>query len=72
MSAPRRSTKRSSIEGGARSGGATQPRPKTSDQKLGEALALTFPASDTPAQTQPVVHVGTKTTNGVRQIRVQR
>ena len=33
---------------------------KTSDQKLDEALALTFPASDPPAQTQSIVHVGVK------------
>jgi hypothetical protein len=66
--------KRSSTEGGARSGGAqpVQPRPKTSDQKLDEALALTFPASDPPAQTQPIVHVGAKTTNGARRIPTQR
>ena len=31
---------------------------KSSDQKLDEALAETFPASDPPAQTQPIVHVG--------------
>ena len=30
---------------------------ETSDQKLDEALALTFPASDPPAQTQPIVHI---------------
>ena len=29
---------------------------KTSDQKLDEALALTFP--DPPAQTQSIIHVG--------------
>jgi hypothetical protein len=37
--------------------------PSTSDQELDEALALTFPASDPPAQTQPIVHIGAKTTN---------
>lgn len=31
---------------------------ETGDQKLDEALALTFPASDPPAQTQAIVHVG--------------
>ena len=30
---------------------------ETSDQKLDEALALTFPASDPLAQTQSIVHV---------------
>jgi hypothetical protein len=34
------------------------------DQELDEALALTFPASDPPAQTQPIVHIRLKTTNG--------
>jgi hypothetical protein len=42
--------------------------PNPSDQQLDEALALTFPASDPPVQTQPIVHVGgkTTTTNGGR------
>ena len=30
---------------------------ETGDQKLDEALVLTFPASDPPAQTQSIVHV---------------
>jgi hypothetical protein len=47
-------------------------RTKTSDQKLDEALALTFPASDPPAQTQAVVHIGAKTTNGGQPPREQR
>ena len=43
-------------------GGAHERLPrktaKTSDQKLDEALAETFPASDPPSQTQAIVHVG--------------
>ena len=46
--------------------------PDTSDEMLDEALALTFPASDPPAQTQPIVHVGAKTTSALGKVRVQR
>ena len=59
MSAPTRSTRRSRPgRGGSKA--PDQQTAKTSDQKLDEALALTFPASDPPAQTQPIVHVGTQ------------
>jgi hypothetical protein len=37
-------------------------RPKTPDEKLDEALALTFPASDAVAPVQPITHVGSATT----------
>ena len=63
MSAPRRGRTRSPAEG--RTVRGEQPAVlMTSDQELDEALALTFPASDPPAQTQPIVHIGLKTTNG--------
>jgi hypothetical protein len=67
MSAPRGSTKRSPIDERF-----AQLVPNPSDQELDEALALTFPASDPPAQTQPIVHVGTKTTNGPQRSHPQR
>jgi hypothetical protein len=37
-------------------------RPKTSEDELDEALALTFPASDAVAPVQPITHVGSATT----------
>jgi hypothetical protein len=65
MSAPRRSKKRRPPEERTEVGGhPADPALETSDQELDEALALTFPASDPPAQTQAIVHVGLKTTNG--------
>jgi len=45
---------------------------KTSEQKLDEALALTFPASDPPVQTQPFVHVGIKTAERTKSGRDRR
>ncbi len=35
-------------------------RPLSSDEALDEALEQSFPASDPPAQTEPVTHVGAK------------
>jgi hypothetical protein len=43
--------------GGVRERPPHEP-PEKSEQKLDEALAETFPASDPPAQTQPIVHIG--------------
>ena len=37
-----------------------QHRPLSSDEALDEALEQSFPASDPPAQTEPVTHVGAK------------
>lgn len=37
---------------------AGRKRPKTPDEELDEALALTFPASDAVAPVQPITHVG--------------
>jgi hypothetical protein len=34
--------------------------PKTQDEKLDQALDQSFPASDPPARTDPIVHVGAK------------
>ena len=65
MSAPRRSKTRKPPE--ARTGSGSYPADPdlgTSDQELDDALEHTFPASDPPAQTQAIVHVGLKTTNG--------
>ena len=65
MSAPRRSRTRKPAETRTESGEyPADPVRETSDQELDEALALTFPASDPPVQTQAIVHVGLKTTNG--------
>lgn len=36
-----------------------QHRTRTAEETLDEALEETFPASDPPAPSQPVVHVGT-------------
>ena len=60
MWGPRRTMRRTRTEhetGGARERLPHQPA-KNRDQKLDEALAETFPASDPPVQTQPFVHVG--------------
>ena len=73
MSAPRRSRTRKPAEARTESGNdPAAPLPGTSDQELDEALAHTFPASDPPAQTQAIVHVGLKTTNGGLASRAQR
>ena len=65
MSAQKRSRTRKPAEGRAENGDhPAEPVLQTSDQELDEALAHTFPASDPPAQTQAIVHVGLKTTNG--------
>jgi len=37
-----------------------QHRTRTTEETLDEALEESFPASDPPAQSQPVVHVGAK------------
>jgi hypothetical protein len=37
-----------------------QHRPLSDDEALDEALEQSFPASDPPAQTEPVIHVGAK------------
>jgi hypothetical protein len=73
MSAPRRSRTRKPAEARTEAGdNPADPVHGTSDQELDEALALTFPASDPPAQTQAIVHVGLKTTNGGLAPRAQR
>jgi len=41
-------------------GAHKQDRPLSSDEALDEALEQSFPASDPPAQTEPVTHVGAK------------
>jgi hypothetical protein len=73
MSAPRKSRKRNPTE--RRTPAANDPAdavPITSDEELDDALEHTFPASDPPAQTQAIVHVGLKTTNGGKPPRAQR
>ena len=37
-----------------------QNRPRSAEETLDEALEESFPASDPPARSQPVVHVGAK------------
>lgn len=65
MLGPRRGRKRSPAEGRTERGEQhADPVLMIGDQELDEALALTFPASDPPAQTQPIVHIRLKTTNG--------
>ena len=65
MSASRRSRTKKPAEVRTEAGDhPANPVLSASDQELDEALALTFPASDPPAQTQAIVHVGLKTTNG--------
>ena len=41
-------------------GAHKQDGTQTSDEALDEALEQSFPASDPPAQTEPVTHVGAK------------
>jgi hypothetical protein len=41
-------------------GALKQDRTQSSDEALDEALEQSFPASDPPAQTEPVTHVGAK------------
>jgi hypothetical protein len=41
-------------------GAHTHPHTLTSDEALDDALEQSFPASDPPAQTEPVTHVGAK------------
>ena len=41
-----------------------QHRPRSTEETLDEALEESFPASDPPAQSQPVVHVGAKKPHG--------
>ena len=73
MSASRRNKKRRPPEVRTEGGDYTADSvPGRSDQELDEALAHTFPASDPPAQTQAIVHVGLKTTNGGPPSRGQR
>jgi hypothetical protein len=64
MSARRRGGKRRPPEGRTVGGDPADPILGASDHELDEALALTFPASDPPAQTQAIVHIGVRTTNG--------
>jgi len=40
--------------------------PKTADEKLDQALDQSFPASDPPVQTQPIVHVGVKASEPIK------
>jgi hypothetical protein len=39
---------------------AKKKTPKTPEDKLDDALEDTFPASDPPAQTEPITHLGAK------------
>jgi len=39
---------------------AKKKAPKTPEDKLDDALEDTFPASDPPAQTEPITHLGAK------------
>ena len=62
MSAARRKRKRNPPE----TGNVTSDVASASDLELDDALENTFPASDPPAQTQSIVHVGLRTTNDAR------
>ena len=62
MSAARRNRKRKPAETGI----LTSDLANASDLELDKALENTFPASDPPAQTQSIVHVGLRTTNDAR------
>ena len=39
---------------------AKKKTPKTPEDKLDDALEDSFPASDPPAQTEPITHLGAK------------
>jgi len=45
---------------GPTKGAREQHRPRSTEDALDEALEESFPASDPPARSQPVVHVGAK------------
>ena len=62
MSAAKRNRKRRPHE----TGKLTSDVASASDLELDDALKNTFPASDPPAQTQSIVHVGLRTTNDMR------
>jgi hypothetical protein len=66
MLAARSSPKRSPTERRPPGGEHPAGTVSASDEGLDEALELTFPASDPPAQTQAIVHVGIKTTKDAR------
>ena len=60
---PHKPTAHEKARGGGRAptkGAHKQDRTQSSDEALDEALEQSFPASDPPAQTEPVTHVGAK------------